>query len=287
MNSIPPLPERPAAAHKGSFGTCLLVGGSEGMMGAVVLAARAALRTGVGLTRVLVPRSQLGVLPVAVPEATSTGLDESDGAIRETAAGEIVAASSGVAAVGIGPGMSLRGSARQLVRAVVAQIEGPLVVDADALNAMVGGLDLVRERRAPTVLTPHPGEAARLLGLESAAAVQADRRGAATRLATSTGAIVVLKGAGTVVCEPSGEVAWTNETGNAGMATGGSGDVLTGIVTSLLAQGMEPLSAACLGVHAHGLAGDHVVARGSMPGLIAGDLVEALPGVWRELGGSA
>jgi len=287
MNTVPPLPARPAEAHKGTFGTCLLVGGSQGMMGAIVLATRAALRSGVGLTRALVPASQLGVMPVAAPEATSGGLPEIAGAISEEAIGQIVAASSSVQAVGIGPGISTRGSTGEFVRAVVRQIECPLVIDADALNALAGTPELVHERAHATILTPHPGEAARLFGMVSGAAVQAKREEAAKRLAALTGAIIVLKGAGTLVCVPEGEIVWVNETGNPGMATGGAGDVLTGIITSLVAQGMDPVAAACLGVHAHGLAGDHVVARGSMPGLIAGDLIEALPGVWRELGGTA
>lgn len=284
MSEIPSVPNRPLDAHKGTFGTCLLVGGSGGMTGAVVLAARAALRSGVGLVRVAVPASRQPILPVAVPEATSLGMPERDGALALASAEGILEAARRAQAVGVGPGLSLAGEVRPLVARLVEGIAQPLVLDADALNAIAPRLDLVAARRSPTVLTPHPGEAARLLGLAGGSAVQQDRPGAARRLAEGTGATIVLKGAGTLVVE--GSALYRNETGNAGMATGGSGDVLTGMVTALLAQGMAPFAAAVLAVHAHGSAGDAAARAGSQAGLIAGDLIRALPGVWRRLGGA-
>ena len=280
--SLPKLPVRRRTAHKGNFGTCLLVGGSRGMMGAIVLAGRAALRSGVGLVRLAVPASQRGTLPAAVPEATSIGLFEQEGAIARGALRVLVRAVTDVQAVGVGPGLSCADSVRSMVPTLVEHTPCPLVLDADALNVLVGSLDVIAARTEPTVITPHPGEAARLLELESSAQVQVAREESARRLADSTGAVVILKGHQTVIQD--GDRLWVNVTGNAGMATGASGDVLTGIVTALLAQGMSAYDAARLGVHAHGLAGDLAIETGSQTGLIAGDLVDRLPEVWRRLG---
>ncbi|MFQ5505954.1 MAG: NAD(P)H-hydrate dehydratase [Planctomycetota bacterium] len=279
---LPSLPPRPAGAHKGAFGTCLLIGGSRGMMGAIVLAGRAAMRSGVGLTRIAVPGTWMGVLPVAVPEATSVGMEEEEGALAAAALEPLLAEAEDATAVGVGPGLSRLGSAPALVRALVPRLPRPAVLDADALNAFEGRIEELREARTPLVLTPHPGEAGRLLGCTSSE-VQADRGRAASELAERSGATIVLKGAGTRI--QAGKDSFVKETGNPGMATGGSGDVLTGILTGLLAQGMTPLDAARLAVAAHGLAGDLAAKSGSQAGLIAGDLVRKLPEAWRRLGG--
>ena len=282
MSELPELSARPREAHKGDFGTCLIVGGSHGMTGAIVLAARAALRSGVGLCRVAVPLGREAVIPMAVTEATSIGLAECEGAIASRAAEPVLEAARSADAVAIGPGMSRAGEVSDFVERVLPSVPVPLVVDADALNVLGCKTELLNMRDARTVITPHPGEAARMLELESAADVQRDRLGVAGQLAARTGAVVVLKGAGTLVMD--GERSFCNQSGNPGMATGGSGDVLTGMIVALLAQGLEPFDASVLAVVAHGRAGDHAARDGSQAGLIAGDIVDRLPVVWRDLG---
>jgi hydroxyethylthiazole kinase-like uncharacterized protein yjeF len=226
-SELPALPERPRAAHKGNFGVCAMIGGSVGMLGAMFLGARAALRSGVGLCRLGLPVEGLPSAPIAVPEATSFGLTSEEGAISVLALEDALAQCQRVHTVALGPGFSLRGSAEGFVQRFVAAIDKPLVLDADGINALDCQPELLRSRKAPTVLTPHPGEAARLLDWHNAAEVQGDRRRAAQELHARTGAIVVLKGMGTLVFD--GETMFENSTGNPGMATGGSGDVLTGI----------------------------------------------------------
>ncbi|PIE23871.1 MAG: NAD(P)H-hydrate dehydratase [Planctomycetota bacterium] len=282
VEGLPSLPERPRAAHKGSFGTCALIGGSDGMLGAIFLAARAALRSGLGLCRMGLPSEGLGPAPVAVPEATSFGLPSDEGAISSLACDEALEQCRRVSVVAMGPGLSLRGTAPQFARDFSQALNKPLVLDADGINALDSQPELLRKRRAATILTPHPGEAARLLDWHNAAEVQGDRKRAIQELHSRSGAVVVLKGKGTLVFD--GERLYENQTGNPGMASGGSGDVLTGIVTGLLAQGLEPFEAAQLAVAVHGMAGDLVAAEASEMGLIASDLIETLPRVWRQLG---
>jgi NAD(P)H-hydrate epimerase len=247
--------------HKGTFGTVLLVAGSSGMLGASILAARGALRGGAGLVRASLPPGLMAPLTVAVPAATTVSRNSSMARWLE-----------GVDAVLAGPGLSDTAGTLDLVRELLTRCRVPMVLDADALNVLApvkGGLAGPRA----LVSTPHPGEAARLMGI-STAAVQRDRQGAAARLVEAVGGVIVLKGAGTIVTD--GMQTYTNSTGNPGMATGGSGDVLAGLLAALLAQGMEPFSAACLAVHAHGRAGDLVAGRLSQTGLTAEDLPNAL-----------
>jgi NAD(P)H-hydrate epimerase len=265
VTTVPRLPARRHDAHKGTFGTVLVVAGSDGMLGAAILCARGALRGGAGLVQVALPAALRAVFTVAVPAATTLGRSISD----------VVRAAKAAQAVVVGPGMGQTAATRSLVRALLL-LDCPLVLDADALNVssplrkpLVG---------APRILTPHPGEAARLLGCD-VGDVQQDRKGSAVLLARRSGGIVVLKGAGTLVCD--GERMFVNTTGNPGMATGGSGDVLAGLLGALLAQGMTPFSAACLAVHAHGKAGDLVAQRLSQAGLCAEDLPLAIAEVLR------
>ena len=266
ITEVPRLPRRDLAAHKGTFGTVLVVAGSRGMLGAAILASRAALRGGAGLVRAALPADALWAFAAAVPSATTLDRDVLD------AAGLL----DGASAVVAGPGLGLADPERALLARLLAIRQVPIVLDADALNAyaplraqLPGG---------PAVLTPHPGEAARLLGRDSRA-VQDDRRAAAQELQRRSGAVVVLKGAGTLVTD--GERWFENTTGNPGMATGGSGDVLSGLIGALLAQGLTAFDAACLAVHVHGAAGDATAERLSEPGLIAEDLPDA---IGRELG---
>ena len=264
VRSVPRLPKRPRDAHKGTFGTVLVIAGSDGMLGAAMLAAMAALRGGAGLVRVAVPRALQSAVAIAVPCATT--LD------RRPALREALRAAD---AVVVGPGLGNTAATRRLVAEVLRASRVPVVVDADALNVLA---PLRRPLPALAVLTPHPGEAARLLG-RSTVEVQGDRKGALRELCRRSGAIVVLKGAGTLVGD--GVRGFANRTGNPGMATGGAGDVLAGLLGALLAQGMLPFAAACLAVDAHGRAGDRVARRLGEAGLVAADLPLAIAEVLR------
>ncbi len=264
VRRVPLLPKRPRDGHKGTFGTVLVVAGSDGMAGAAVLAATAALRGGAGLVQVALPRALQPVLAVAVPCATTL--------VRSAA--NVLAAAVRCQAIVAGPGLGATPSTRALVRTLLAVPDVPRVLDADACNVLA---PLPKTRalasRGPLVLTPHPGEAARLLGCTTAD-VQRDRPAALRALCARSGGVVVLKGAHTLVGD--GVRCFTNRTGNPGMATGGSGDVLAGLLGALLAQGMAPFDAACLAVHVHGAAGDRVASRLGEAGLIASDLPLAI-----------
>ena len=262
------LPRRARDAHKGTFGHVVVIAGSRGKTGAALLAAEAAARAGAGLTTLAIAGSLLPVMEGRVREVMSEPLAETfDAAMVERVL-------DGRAAVTCGPGLGQTDDARALVHHVVRHARMPLVLDADGLNA-VAGTPILRERPAATVVTPHPGEMARLLGC-STEEVQADRLAAARRFAAEHDAVTVLKGARTVIAAPDGAGA-ISPTGNPGMASGGMGDVLAGIVGGLLAQRLDPLAAACFGVFAHGAAADAVVARRGEVGLLAGDLLGELP----------
>ncbi|MEM7204217.1 MAG: NAD(P)H-hydrate dehydratase [Planctomycetota bacterium] len=269
---VPTLPPRAAEGHKGSYGTVLIVAGSAGMLGAAILAARGALRGGAGLVRACVPAELRGAFTAAVPAATTLARDGTPATWLD-----------GATVAVLGPGLGTGPAAVALVEELVHVASIPLVLDADALNVLAP-LSAPLGTTAPVVLTPHPGEAGRLLGA-SASAVNADRSAAAAALvgraggARGAGRIVVLKGANTVVCDGGRE--FVNDTGNPGMATGGSGDVLAGLLGAMLAQGLSPFDAACLGVHVHGAAADRVAARLSQCGLIAEDLPLAIAEVLR------
>ena len=270
------LPPRARDSHKGDYGHLLLVAGSLGKAGAAVLAARAAVRAGAGLVTAAVPAPILPIVHLGSVE--SMGLPLPAGA---AAADVALAALAGKSALAVGPGLGQAAGTVAAIRRLVAAAPLPLVLDADGINAFAGRAGELAARRAPTVLTPHPGELGRLLGT-SAAEVQADRQAAARRAAAATGAVVVLKGSLTLIAAPGGGL-YVNPTGNPGMASGGTGDVLTGTLGGLLAQRLAPLDAACLGVYLHGLAGDLALARLRGPSLAAGDLIESLPAAFAEL----
>lgn len=259
-------------AHKGDCGNVVILAGSEGMLGAAILCATAAMRGGAGLVRVALPAPLLSLLPLAVPCAMTLLRG-----VPGRGAAALRAAIGAADAIVVGPGLGATAATGSLVRMVLAAAKAPIVLDADALNVSCP-LRRPLRAKAPLVLTPHPGEAARLLGT-TAAAVQQDRAGALRELCQRSGAVVVLKGAATLVGD--GEQCFVNGTGNPGMATGGSGDVLAGLLGALLAAGMEPFAAACLAVHVHGKAGDRVAQRSSERGLIASDLPLAIAEVLR------
>jgi hydroxyethylthiazole kinase-like uncharacterized protein yjeF len=276
--------DRPRDAHKGDLGHLLVIGGSLGKAGAAVMTARSALRSGAGLVTVAAPAGIVPVIQQQIVEAMCFPAAESiDGTLGMGADEELAKAANSRAACAMGPGLTTHHETVQAVRALVRSVRVPLVIDADGLNALAGGTEVLKKRKAPVVVTPHPGEMARLLGIPSSE-VQQDRIGIAERFARDNHITVVLKGAGTVVAAPSGDV-FVNTTGNPGMATGGTGDALTGIIGSLLAQGYGTVWAACLGVYLHGIAGDLAAAEKGEAGMIAGDLIEKIPEAIKRISG--
>lgn len=278
----PLFPRRVYSAHKGTFGHLLIIGGAVGFSGAMALAARAALRSGVGLVTVLVPRPIASIVAGLAPEAMVHGVAETDAG--SLASGmwpvwhERLDAFSAILA---GPGMTRHKETAALVRMMLAGTKVPLALDADALNVFEGQMDILAKRACPLVITPHPGEMARLLG-RTVAEVQADRFAVARAAAQRIRGVTVLKGAGTLVAA-AGQPLAINMTGNAGMATGGMGDVLAGLLGGLLAQGLPPFDAARAAVFLHGRAGDRAAAEKSQAGLVAGDLVAELPYAFRDI----
>jgi ADP-dependent NAD(P)H-hydrate dehydratase / NAD(P)H-hydrate epimerase len=278
-------PPRPRDAHKGTMGHLLVVAGSRGKSGAATIAARAALRSGTGLVTVAVPRSVQAIIASSQAEVMTEPLPETrNGALARSAAAVALRLLAARDALALGPGLGVDAETRAAVLAIVSKRTLPCVLDADGLNAFAAD----RRSRARLaagesmlILTPHPGEAARLLE-STAAAIQADRLGSARRLAAATGATVVLKGRRTVVARPDGRSAFV-ASGNPGMATGGTGDALTGVIGALLARGLPGFDAARLGTYVHGAAGDLAAERHGEDGLIAGDLVDALPDAWRAI----
>ncbi|MCD6359732.1 MAG: NAD(P)H-hydrate dehydratase [Armatimonadetes bacterium] len=274
-------PARPADMHKGDAGRLLVVAGSRGMTGAAALSALAAGRSGTGLVYLACPASLNDILEVKCTEVLTRPMPETEAGSLSPEAGEaLLEAAATVDAALLGPGVSQHPDTAELMRRLAVEIETPVVIDADGLNAFAGRADELARRSAPAILTPHPGEMARLTGA-SIAEVSADRPAAARALAAETGAVVVLKGAGTVTAAPDGEV-WINPTGNQALASGGSGDVLAGMIAAFAAAGAEALEAAVAGVWYHGRAAD-VVAPPSRRGLLASDLLAALPDVFSPI----
>jgi ADP-dependent NAD(P)H-hydrate dehydratase / NAD(P)H-hydrate epimerase len=270
------LPRRERFSNKGSFGTTVVVAGSAGMLGAAALCSRASLRAGCGLTRLIVAESLLAAANSMTLEVICRpGAGSPAGTLSLDAMETIVKETSRARALAVGPGLTTGPEITALVAALIPAVDCPMVIDADALNILASHLEILDGLRAPAVLTPHPGEMARLMGV-TPADVQADRIGMARRLSRERNVVVVLKGAWTVVAEPSGSIL-LNSTGNAGLATAGTGDVLTGTIAGLLAQGLAPFEAAGCGVYLHGLAGDQVAALKGDAGLMASDLLDELP----------
>jgi len=268
------LPRRTPEAHKGTCGHVLVLAGSIGHTGAARLATRAALRSGAGLVTMAGPASLNVIFACGGDEWMTAPLPDTNGQVRHVAAAlkRVMMAKSVVVA---GPGLGTHADAAKVIRYLLQHAPGPIVLDADALTCVASDLPSLRRARVPLVVTPHPGEMARLLATDTAT-VQADRIGAARTFAAAHGVVVVLKGARTVISTADGKV-WINPTGNPGMATGGMGDVLAGVIGALLGQGLEATAAARLGVFVHGLAADRVAARRGVIGLLAHDVVEELP----------
>ncbi len=273
------LPERPVTGHKGTFGHVFIIGGSRGYSGAPVLAGYGAIRSGVGLATVGMPTS-LGDLPtMGLLEAMTFPLPETQQGTLAMAALESTSEfSAATNATVIGPGLSRHEHTRRFIVEFIRQCQAPLLIDADGLSALSQGTNCVKERKRETVLTPHPGEMARILNTTSEDVLE--NREAMTRdLAQALEATVVLKGHKTLVAAPDGSLS-ENTTGNNGMGTGGAGDVLSGLIGGLIAQGMSGTEAAQLGVYVHGLAGDLAAEYRSARGMIARDIVDCIPDAW-------
>jgi hydroxyethylthiazole kinase-like uncharacterized protein yjeF len=273
---------RPAESNKGNYGHVLVVGGSLGKAGAAAMAGMAVLRAGAGLSTVATPKSVLGTVAGFHPELMTESLPETDAATIATAAQDrIEELAKGMTVLAIGPGVSRDPQTAELVRALVEKLRLPMVVDADGLNAFEGRTAKLNGKGRTLVITPHPGEMARLAGC-TISGVQKDRLGTARKFAREHELIVVLKGHRTLVVRPDGE-AWVNTTGNPGMSTGGTGDILTGMVAGMIAQhSTDAFTAVLAAVHLHGLAGDVMRERVGEHSMVATDLLLGVPDAFRR-----
>ena len=270
---LPKLPPRQRASHKGDFGRVLIVGGSKGMAGAVALAGISSLRMGAGLVRLAIPEPIANLVASFEPSYMTVSLPTDDGVrVSIRAYHELVKEIEWADVVAIGPGLGQSKDLAQLVRWLFDRTEKPAIFDADALN-MLSPLDLSARPAGPRILTPHPGELRRLAGKPLAS--RDEQIKAAQSIAAKLGVIVLVKGEGTAITD--GQTTALNTTGNPGMATGGSGDALTGIIAALVGQKLSPLEAAILGAHLHGLAGDLAAAELGEISLMASDLPRFLP----------
>jgi NAD(P)H-hydrate epimerase len=275
------LPHRPRDAHKGTFGHVFVVAGSRGFTGAVKLCCDAAMRSGAGLVTAGIPAPLGDAVGASFCEPMSLLLPatEQETLARE-ALGPALEFAEGKDAVVLGPGLSRNAQTQEFVLEFVRRVRAPMLIDADGLNALAGHTEILMERAGPRVLTPHPGEMARLLGIKTSEVV-ADREAVASVFAARYSCVLVLKGRNTVVAGARPDSPYVNTTGNSGLGSGGTGDVLSGLIGGLMAQGVAPLDAAVLGVYAHGLAGDLAAAAKTERGMIASDAIDALPDAWR------
>ncbi|HJB26583.1 MAG TPA: NAD(P)H-hydrate dehydratase [Firmicutes bacterium] len=278
------IPDRKADANKGDFGKLMLLAGSASMMGAAQIAAKAALRCSAGLVTLAAPRRVTRTLTSSIPEAVMFPLKMGEsGAISSREAKRIVEHANSMSAIAAGCGMSWCEDTRKVIETVIREVEIPLVLDADALNVISEYPEILHTRKAPTILTPHPGEMARLCS-KTISEVQADRIGAALSFSKQYGVITVLKGAYTVIATNDGRV-YFNETGNSGLSRGGSGDMLTGIIGALLAQGIPAEKAAVSGVYLHGLSADLCAQKMSQYAMLATDVIESLSDAFLQIKG--
>jgi len=275
------LPARHPYSHKGDYGKVVVVAGSRGYTGAAALCAEAALRAGAGLVYLAVPESLLPAMEAKLTEVIKLGLPDVDGALARGALEKILEFSQDKDVLVVGPGLGRHPQTVKTVHQLIVQASKLLVVDADGLNALGTAAEkLLAQRTAPTVLTPHPGELSRLIA-KSVDEIEADRVGIARETAKQLHSVVVLKGVPTVIATPDGEV-FINSTGNSGLASGGSGDVLTGCLGGLLAQGLDSITASVCAVYLHGRAADLLKPELGERGMIAGDVLRALPRALRE-----
>ncbi len=280
VNALPKLLPRAADSNKGSFGRVLVVAGSRGMSGAAILCASAVLRAGAGLVKVAVPSEILPIVAAGNPCYTTLGLpQDADGRIAETALAPLMKQMETHDVLAIGPGLDRGPGLTALVTELTTRCPKPMVLDADGLNAFAGQADKLRCGGFPRILTPHPGEFARLVQLNTQT-VQTRRQELAVTFARDHECVVALKGHATIVTD--GRRVFENQTGNPGMATGGTGDVLTGVIAALVGQALSIFDAAQLGVHVHGAAGDLARDQVGEISLIATDLLDFLPAAIRR-----
>ena len=276
------LPARPRDGHKGTFGTVVVLAGSQGFTGAAYLASMGAARSGAGIVRLLVAQSIYPILAQKCTEVIVGPVPEiSPGVVGHASLSGILRGFAGADAGVIGPGLGLDASTRRLIEDLVPRVAAPLVLDADALNLLAEHRTMLPRLSPQIVLTPHPAEFARLSGFETVA-VQQDRRGIASRFAKAWNKVVVLKGAGTVIAAPDGRVT-LNPIATAALASGGTGDVLAGLIAGLMGQKLPPFEAAVTGVHLHSLAGMDLEASMGQAGVLASDLLPQIPRVMERL----
>lgn len=273
---------RPDDSNKGTLGSLLCICGSYGMAGAAIMAGKAALRCGIGLLKIAVPKSIYPVCATNILESVYYPLEEtSNGVISSKNTDFLLEMCEKSSAVVIGCGLSICDDTKDLVQSVITNCEKPLVIDADALNCICNKPEILKNLKAPAIITPHPGEMARLLH-STPKTVNSNRENTAIDFAKKFGVITVLKGAGTIIASPDGEV-YINHTGNSGMATGGSGDVLSGIIGSLLAQGASPINAAAAGVFLHGTIGDLAAEKLGKISMLPTDMIDMIPTAYLKL----
>lgn len=276
------LPERPQNSHKGTYGKAHVIAGSSGMTGAAILTCKAALRSGLGLLKLYIPESLNLLITTSVPEVVTIPLNEMRrGVININQITKIIKESAEADVVAIGPGCGMSSEMSELVRQMLDEVQCPMVIDADGLNVLAKNVSWLDHKKAEIVLTPHPGEMARLTGL-TVEEISDNPIDISREFAQKHGVILILKGSRTIIAMPQGDV-FVNLTGNSGMATAGSGDVLTGIITGFIAQGMKPSDAVLLSVHIHGRSGDIMAGRKGEFGLLAGDIVSGLTHTLMEL----
>ncbi|MFH1845966.1 MAG: NAD(P)H-hydrate dehydratase [Candidatus Omnitrophota bacterium] len=270
-------------SHKGDYGKVFVIAGSRGMTGAAFLCGQAALLSGSGLVTNGVPHSLNRIMEVKFTEVMTLPLPATKNeGLSLKSKNKILEFSDKCDAIAIGPGLGREQETQELVKALVKQIEKPMVIDADAINAFDGQMDLLTKRSARTVITPHPGEMARLLRKEISE-VQNNRVEIAKSVAEISGVVVCLKGHRTVVADPDGKI-YINETGNSGMASGGTGDVLTGMIASFLGQGLDDFSAAVSAVYLHGMAGDLAAEKTGLFSLTATDILKNISSAFDKAG---
>ncbi|HPM42885.1 MAG TPA: NAD(P)H-hydrate dehydratase [Candidatus Omnitrophota bacterium] len=275
-------PKRPLDANKGDAGHVLVIAGSLPYTGSAYLASQAALLSGSGLVTLAAGKSIHPILAAKLTEVmVKIFIETKDGSLSLMAEKDILKFAERCDSFLIGPGVSQNAETQGLVRGLVTKLTKPIVLDADGINAMAGNGELLKKAKAPVILTPHPGEMARLVGKE-VPDIQADRKGLALAFANEYNTFLVLKGHDTVVVSPSGDF-YINRTGNPGMATGGTGDVLAGMIASFVGQGLGAFEAACLAVYFHGSAGDLAAGEKGVLSLLATDLLRYLPDVLKKL----
>ena len=280
---IKKFPKRLPDSHKGDYGHVLVIAGSYGYTGAAYLTSQAAALSGSGLVTLCVGKGIYGIMATKLTEVMVRPFFETkDCSPSLLAEKELIAFSEKCGVAAIGPGLSQNKETQNLVRNLIMRLNIPIVLDADGINALKGNLDVLKKARRQVIMTPHPGEMARLMEKEIDE-VRRTRKEVALSFANEYNTVLVLKGHNTIVARPQGEP-YVNQTGNPGMASGGVGDVLTGIIASFVGQGMEPFDAAVLGTYFHGLAGDLAVKSKGPLGLIATDLLQNLPEVLKQIG---